>query len=119
DRGAQREQNRNRVPPQQVADRYPGCLFGLEKLRRLGHARADVEPGGADQEAKYVRDAPAPIDELLMRELRRQEEAEQRDDDRDDAGRGPLPTCAEAATLAAVLDQKSNGAAEFAANRKP
>jgi hypothetical protein len=72
--------------------------------------RADVEPGRADPEAKEVGDAPAPIDQLLVRELRRQGDTKQRDDDRDNAGGGPLPAGAETLVLAAVLDQKGDGA---------
>src|SRR6516162_3770836 len=86
--------------------RHRGGLLGLEKVRRLADAR------GYRARPSRQGDAPAPIDQLLVRELRRQDDTEQRDD----AGGGPLPAGAEALALAAVLDQKGNSAAEL---RKP
>lgn len=53
-----------------------------------------------------------------MRQLRRQQNAEQRDDHRDDPGRGPLPAGTVAPAPTAVLDQEGDGAAELAADRK-
>src|SRR5262249_23759737 len=104
---------------QQLADRHALRFFGIKKLGSFGDARADVEPGGPNQQPKHVGNAPAPIDQLLMRELRGQHEAEQRGDDRGHADRSPLPACAVAAALSTMLDQEGDRAAELAATEKP
>jgi hypothetical protein len=119
DRGAQGQQHLNGLPAEQVADRNSGGLGGIKELRRFLHPGADVEPGRADQKAEDIRNAPSPIHQLLMRQQGRQGDAEQRDDDRDDPGAGPLPACSVTLARGAVLDQEGDRAAELATDRKP
>ena len=58
----------------QFADRHGRRIGGAEKFRRFGDTRANVKTDGANQQAEHIRDAPSPIDQLLVREQRRQGE---------------------------------------------
>jgi hypothetical protein len=75
---------------QQIGDQHLLRPFCLEKVGRFVDMRADVEPDGATQETEDVGNAPAPIDQLLVGEPRRQGHAELRDDDRDDSLGWPI-----------------------------
>ena len=77
---------------QQIGDQHLLRPFCLEKVGRFVDMRADVEPDGATQETEDVGNAPAPIDQLLVGEPRRQGHAELRDG----PYAGPLPARAEA-----------------------
>ena len=67
----------NRMTTKHFADRHGRRLGSFEKLRCLGDTRADVKTDRANQQAEDIRDAPSPIDQLLVREQRRQGEAEE------------------------------------------
>ena len=97
-----------------------GTVGGLTASRNSGVStmRERMKADGSHQQAEHVGNAPSPIDELLMRQQRRQGEAEQRDDDRDDAGAGPLPARAVTLAIAGMLHEKSHGTAELAADRE-
>jgi len=114
-RGASASSSGTRVAEPQIGDQHLLRPFCLEKVGRFVDVRADVEPDGANQETEDVGNAPAPIDQLLVGELRRQGHAELRDG----PYAGPLPARAEAAALTTVLGQKDDYATEPTARRKP
>ena len=100
-----------------------GTAVRLSASRNSGVStmlRADVEPGRADQQAEDIGDAPAPGDQLLMRQscvVRAMPNSATMTEMMPVLAHCQL--AAEALAVAAVLDQEGDGAAELAADRKP
>ena len=117
DRGADRQDHRDRMIPQQVAYRCLGRLDLLE-FRRLGHAAADVEADRPEQEAEEERHPPAPGQKLRLGQGAGQHNTEDRGNDGGQPLARPLPAGEKAFAGLGMLDQEGGGAAELAADRE-